>query len=333
MRVALITGATGQDGSYLTEYLIEKGYRVFCGIRRLPQSAQTLDKSSWVTSILTSGKVEFVHLDVRDELDIRNAIRKSWPDEIYNLAGQVYVPTSWDTPAETFDVNTGGLARILRVVEDTKKDTKVYQASSSEMFGNVDGGLCSDNTPMNPTSPYGVSKYAAHKLAGIYRDRGLFVVSGILFNHESPRRGHEMVTRKIVRTMAGWSAGSKDNLALGNLEARRDWGYAKEYVTAMYTMLQYDEPQDYVVGTGVTASVADFIELTRQELAIPRDLLKKYLTFDERFIRTQEIHSMCADTQKMRHTFGWRAEVGLNDLVRIMVQAELEKLERKEVTQ
>src|SRR5437899_2196385 len=212
MKRALITGIYGQDGSYLAEYLLELGYQVFGLVRREPQTTR------WLRAI--SDRMEFVYGDLRDATSLEVAFRKAWPDEIYNLAGQVFVPTSWECPSETFDINVGGLARLLQIVDRQKPDTRVYQASSSEMFGNANG-LCNERTAFAPTSPYGVSKMAAHRLVGIYRERGLFVVGGILFNHESPRRGPEMVTRKITRAAAGWVRGDKKKLKLGNLQARR----------------------------------------------------------------------------------------------------------------
>jgi GDPmannose 4,6-dehydratase len=313
MKVALITGAFGQDGSYLTEHLLGLGYRVFKGTRRV---LDTPDEMA-------------VYCDVRDELSIRSAIKKAWPDEIYNLAGQVYVPISWEQPAETFDVNTSGLARILKVVEQVKKDTKVYQASSSEMFGNHEG-TCNDQTPMNPTSPYGVSKYAAHRLVSLYRSKGLYVVAGILFNHESPRRGHEMVTRKIAHQCAQWAHGSKDMLSLGNMDSRRDWGFAGEYVKAMQLMLQPEIATDYVLGTGESHSVADFLDAARIEMGLDEDFVKGHTITDTRLTRTQEIYNMRADNTKARVCLGWESEIGFRELVRLMTWEEFNKLLGKE---
>lgn len=320
MATALVTGALGQDGSYLTEHLISLGYHVFGGIRRhsFPNPVEHGQKS-----------LTFVQCDVRDELSIRSAIKKAWPDEIYNLAGQVYVPISWEMPEETFDINTGGLARILKVVEQIKRDTKVYQASSSEMFGNHEGA-CTDQTPMHPTSPYGVSKYAAHKLVGLYRDRGIYVVAGILFNHESPRRGHEMVTRKIAKNVAKWASGSEQILFMGNMDSRRDWGFAGEYVKAMHLMLQYSEPTDYVVGTGHSHSVADFLEMARLEMGLPKDFVEAHTATDHRFVRTQEIFDMRADNTKIRQLLGWEPKMHFKELVNLMVRTEFSKLKMKE---
>jgi GDPmannose 4,6-dehydratase len=317
MRTALITGSNGQDGSYLTEHLLESGYRVFCGTRRF--GWQTWNEKK------RNPNIEYVFCDVRDEVALASAIKKAWPDEIYNFAGQVYVPISWEQPAGTFDINTSGLARILKALEQTKKDTKVYQASSSEMFGNHEGA-CTDETPMSPTSPYGVSKLAAHRLVGLYRDRGLFVVGGILFNHESPRRGHEMVTRKIVRRCAEWALGSKENLFLGNMLSRRDWGFAGEYVKAMHLMLQNDKARDYVIGTGESHTVAEFLDVARVEMGIDKSFAEEHTTCDPRLSRTQEIYDMRADNSKAQKYLGWGPHTNFRELVRLMVWAEFNNL-------
>lgn len=316
MKRALVTGATGQDGSYLCEFLLEKGYQVY-GITRVNPSLKEHARS-------LVGRVEFLYGDMRDDLSLRTAIRKSWPDEIYNLAGQVFVPLSWESPEETFDVNVGGLARILKIVNEVKKDTKVYQASSSEMFGNQDGAF-NETTIMHPTSPYGVSKYAAHKLVGLYRDRGMFVVAGILSNHESPRRGTEMVTRKIVKTVAAWAAGDESILSLGSLDSRRDWGFAKEYVTGMWRMLQQPDATDYVMGTGESHSVRDFLEEAVQAAGLSTEFAYSHLEIDQRLVRTKEIFDMRADNTKLRTILGWEPQVRFKELVEVMVRAELEK--------
>lgn len=323
MKTALITGVAGQDGTYLTEHLLSLGYKVFGLIRKGPQ--QNVYTYKWLIHQLWKDRVEFLYGDMRDEMSLRAAIRKSWPDEIYNLAGQVFVPVSWEFPEETFNVNTGGLARILKIVEQVKKDARVYQASSSEMYGNHEGA-CTDETPMAPTSPYGISKYAAHRLAGLYRSRGLYVVAGILFNHESPRRGHEMVTRKIARHVAEWKAGSTAVLKLGNMDSRRDWGFAGEYVKAMHLMLQQDKPDDYVVGTGESHSVGDFLTEATELLGIDRTFVSKHLETDYRLVRTQEIYNMRADNTKIRTKLKWEPKVVFPELVRMMTLAELDRV-------
>ena len=331
MKTALITGMFGQDGSYLTEHLLGLGYRVFGLIRKGPETS--LYGYKWMQHMLWKDQVEFLYGDMRDEYSLRSAVRKAWPDEIYNLAAQVYVPISWEAPDYTFDVNTGGLARLLKIVEQIKKDTRVYQASSSEMYGNHEG-VCDDQTPMYPTSPYGISKLAAHRLVNLYSSRGLYVVAGILFNHESPRRGHEMVTRKIARHVAEWRCGSKEILRLGNVNSRRDWGFAGEYVKAMHLMLQQDRPDNYVVGTGETHSVKEFLDECVKVLGVDAEFVKKHTETDPRLVRTQEIYSMTADNSKIRRQLEWEPTVKFNKLIAMMSLNELDRVmtKLKEVT-
>jgi GDPmannose 4,6-dehydratase len=320
MKSALITGVSGQDGSYLAEYLLERGYQVWGLVRREAESV------CWLRSILP--RLELVYGDLRDAESLAVAFQKAWPDEVYNLAGQVFVPTSWEVPAETFDINVGGLVRLLQIVERIKRDTRVYQASSSEMIGNWDG-MCDEQTPLRPTSPYGVSKLAAHRLAEVYRQRGLFVVGGILFNHESPRRGPEMVTRKISRAAARWLLGDRTKLALGNLQARRDWGFAGDYIKAMHAMLQQAEPQDFVIGTGVSHSVSDFLTETMAAMAeigpaanVPRTM-EEWVEVNPQFLRTGEIHGLWADPRRAQRDLGWKPTVDFKQLVRMMLESDL----------
>jgi len=320
MKSALITGISGQDGSYLAEYLLGLGYQVWGLVRRESASMR------WLQPILS--RIELVYGDLRDTESLAVAVQKSWPDEIYNLAGQVFVPTSWEVPAETFDINAGGLARLLQIVDRTKQDTRVYQASSSEMMGNWDG-LCDEQTPLRPTSPYGTSKLAAHRLAEVYRQRGLFAVGGILFNHESPRRGPEMVTRKISRLAARWLLGDRTKLALGNLQARRDWGFAGDYVKAMHAMLQQPEPKDYIIGTGTSHSVSDFlveIMAAMRELGpdgnAPRSV-EEWVEINPQFLRTGEIHDLRADARRAHTELGWQPIVDFKQLVRMMLESDL----------
>jgi GDPmannose 4,6-dehydratase len=320
MKIALITGISGQDGSYLAEYLLGLGYQVFGLVRRDPESIR------WLRPILN--RVELVYGDLRDTTSLEVAFRKACPDEVYNLAAQVFVPTSWECPNETFDINVGGLARILQIVERQKPNTRVYQASSSEMYGNTNGA-CSEQTALNPVSPYGASKMAAHHLVRVYRERGLFAVGGILFNHESPRRGPEMVTRKITRAAARWMEGDESKLKLGNLMARRDWGFAGDYVKAMHAMLQQPEPKDYVIGTGESHSVTEFVTLVLDELqrhstngnfAGP---IEKYVEVDPSLVRTNEIHDLRADSRLARKELQWKPGVDFPGLVKMMVQSDL----------
>jgi GDPmannose 4,6-dehydratase len=320
MKRALITGISGQDGSYLAEYLLELGYEVFGLIRRDPQSVR------WLGPILD--RIELLSGDLRDPASLEIAFQKAWPDEVYNLGGQVFVPTSWQIPEETFNINVEGLSRLLRIIEQRKPDTRLYQASSSEMFGNV-SGLCNEQTPLAPTSPYGVSKMAAHRLVEVYRARNLFTVSGILFNHESPRRGPEMVTRKITRAAAAWAKGDTTKLKLGNLQARRDWGFAGDYVRAMHAMLQQPTPGSYVVAMGESHSVADFVAAVLAELhgitdgADAAHMIEAHVELDPRLMRTGEIHDLRGDASRARTELGWRPTVDFRGLVRMMVAADL----------
>lgn len=320
MKKALITGISGQDGSYLAEYLLDIGYEVYGLVRREPLTTR------WLQPI--SDRLELLYGDLRDNTSLEVAFRKAWPDEVYNLAGQVFVPTSWECPADTFDINVGGLVRLLAIVGRAKPDTRVYQASSSEMFGNVDG-FCNEQTPMKPTSPYGASKMAAQRLVEVYRGRGLFVVGGILFNHESPRRGPEMVTRKITRAAAGWVRGDKTKLKLGNLHAKRDWGFAGDYVKAMHAMLQTSVPKDYVVGTGESHSVAEFVTLVLAELhryAGNGDFtgpIEDYVQVDPSLVRPNEIHNLRADSRLARKDLAWSPQIDFPGLVKLMVESDL----------
>ncbi|HVA01139.1 MAG TPA: GDP-mannose 4,6-dehydratase [Terriglobia bacterium] len=320
MKKALITGISGQDGSYLAEYLLDLGYEVWGLVRREPAALR------WLEQI--AHRIEFVYGDLRDGESLAVAFQKAWPDEVYNLAAQVFVPTSWECPAETFDINVGGFARLLQIVERQKPDTRVYQASTSEMFGNV-GAMCTEQTPFRPMSPYGTSKMAAHRLAEVYRNRGLFVLGGILFNHESPRRGPEMVTRKITRAAARWVLGDRTKLKLGNLQSRRDWGFAGDYVKAMHSMLQQDTPKDYIVGTGVSHSVEDFLLQVLIELRtlcpeedVPRTI-EDWVEVDPQFLRTGEIHDLRADASAARKELGWQPAVDFSQLVKMMIEADL----------
>jgi GDPmannose 4,6-dehydratase len=312
MKKALITGITGQDGSYLAEHLLTLGYDVFGLVRRDPESVP------WMQSLVD--KVTFLYGDMRDSLSLAAAFEKADPDEVYALAAQVFIPTSWVSSAETFDVNVGGLARLFQIVERLKPETRVYQASSSEMYGNV-GGIITERSPFIPKSPYGVSKLAAHELCRVYREKGIYAVGGILFNHESPRRGPEMVTRKITRAVAAWVKGDRTGVKLGNLEARRDWGFAGDYVRAMHLMLQRDTPQDYIIGTGESHSVREFVEaaLNCAGLSVSVDA---FAQIDSKFIRKNEIHNLVGDPSLAMTQLGWVRNVNFSQLVAMMVEAD-----------
>ncbi|MGB8772220.1 MAG: GDP-mannose 4,6-dehydratase [Candidatus Korobacteraceae bacterium] len=319
MKKALITGISGQDGSYLAEYLLELGYSVYGMVRRETGTMR------WLAPI--QDKIEILYADMRDNASLEVAFAKASPDEVYNLAGQVFVPTSWHIPAETFDINVGGLARLLSLIERQKPDTRIYQASSSEMYGNLNG-LRNEQTALAPTSPYGVSKTAAHRLCEVYRERGIFAVGGILFNHESPRRGPEMVTRKITLAAADWAQGNKNKLKLGNMQARRDWGFAGDYVRAMHAMLQQDKPNDYVIATGTSHSVYEFVVevLHCLDLVPPgcnvADVVNEYVEVDPKLFRTGEIHDLRGDSSLARRCLNWNPEVDFKALVRMMVDSD-----------
>ncbi|MFZ0914667.1 MAG: GDP-mannose 4,6-dehydratase [Candidatus Korobacteraceae bacterium] len=319
MKKALLTGISGQDGSYLAEYLLELGYSVYGMVRRETATMR------WLSPI--QDKIEVLYGDMRDTASLEVAFAKASPDEVYNLAGQVFVPTSWQIPAETFDINVGGLARLLNIIERQKPDTRLYQASSSEMYGNQNG-LRNEQTGLAPTSPYGVSKTAAHRLCGVYRERGIFAVGGILFNHESPRRGPEMVTRKITLAAADWAQGKKSKLKLGNMQARRDWGFAGDYVRAMHAMLQQEKPNDYVIATGESHSVYEFVVEVLQCLdLVPSgrnlaEVVNEFVEVDPKLFRTGEIHDLRGDSSLARRSLNWNPDVDFKGLVRMMVESD-----------
>lgn len=313
---ALITGISGQDGSYLAEFLLKKGYQIYGLVRRNPDTMQNLQG--------ISGRVNFLYGDLKDSESLSVAIHKSWPDEIYNLGAQSFVPPSWTLPEETFDTNAGGLARILSVVERRKPDTKVYQASSSEMFGDQ-GGTLNESSTFAPTSPYGVSKLSSHHLIQAYRLKGIRCVSGILFNHESERRGLEMATMKIARHVARFSAGASEILHLGNTKARRDWGHAEDYVEAMWMMLR-NADSDYVIGTGSSPSVDEFLD---QSLAVAgvdvEEFRSCWLVVDPALIRDGEINILKADASRAEKELGWKPKVSFGKMVERMVRSEIAK--------
>ena len=314
MKTALITGISGQDGSYLAEYLLARNYRVFGLVRREPQTVR------WLQPILDS--VEFVYGDMRDVVSLEAAIQKSEPHELYNLAAHGFVPASWSRPAESFDVIVGGLARILAAVERFRPGCRVYQASSSEMFGNKDC-VIDENTPMRPESPYGVAKLSAHQLADVYRRKGLFVVGGILFNHESPRRAPEIVTTKIVRAVARWARGDKAALELGDLTPRRDWGFAGDYVRAIHLMVQNDKPIDYVIATGKSHSVREFLMTALRAAGLDAENYMDLVVSKGELKRPNEIGNLCGCAARAQAQLGWHPTVSFEELVEMMVRAEL----------
>jgi GDPmannose 4,6-dehydratase len=317
MPTALITGVTGQDGSYLAELLLEKGYRVVGVVRRTSH-----DSYERIGHLLD--RVEIVPADLLDQHSLTTVIRDVRPDEVYNLAAQCFVPTSWNQPVLTGEFTALGVTRLLEAIRLARPETRFYQASSSEMFGKAEETPQSERTPFHPRSPYGVAKVYGHWITVNYRESyGTHAVSGILFNHESPRRGLEFVTRKISDGVARIKLGRAKELRLGNLDARRDWGFAGDYVDAMWRMLQQTTPDDYVVGTGETHAVREFVEVAFAHVGLD---WREHVVVDQRFVRPAEVDLLLAEPRKARERLGWRPRVGFRDLVTMMVEADLERL-------
>ena len=313
---ALITGITGQDGSYLADFLLEKGYEVHGIVRR--SSLENLERIEHLRD-----KIEMHQSDLLDQLSLINALEKSEADEVYNLAAQSFVPTSWEQPVLTGEFTALGVTKMLEAIRLVNKKTRFYQASSSEMFGKVREVPQRETTPFYPRSPYGVAKVYGHFITVNYRESyDMYCVSGILFNHESPRRGLEFVTRKITDYAAKIKLGLADKLPLGNLEAKRDWGYAKDYVKAMWLMLQQDEPDDYVVSSGATHSVREFCELAFSHVDLD---YKDYVVVDQRFVRPAEVDMLIGDCSKAAEKLGWKPEVDFKGLVELMVDADMDR--------
>jgi GDPmannose 4,6-dehydratase len=316
MPTALITGITGQDGSYLAEFLIEKGYHVAGIVRR--SSTTPYERIAHLID-----KIEFLSADLLDQHSLLDAIQATKPDEVYNLAAQSFVQTSWTQPVLTGEFTALGVTRVLEAVRKGAPNARFYQASSSEQFGQVVETPQRESTPFYPRSPYGVAKAYGHWITVNYRESfGLFAVSGILFNHESPRRGLEFVTRKITDAAARISLGLTDKVALGNLEARRDWGFAGDYVRAMWLMLQEQEPSDFVVGTGKTWSVREFCEHAFRAVGLD---YADHVTQDPKFFRPAEVELLVADANRAKVKLGWEPEVCFADLVKLMVKADVER--------
>jgi len=315
-KVALITGVTGQDGSYLAELLLEKGYEVYGLVRRL-SSPNTRN----IEPILD--RIHLLDGDMTDQSSIVTALRESRPEEIYNLAAQSFVGTSYRQPVLTADVNGLGVVRLLEATRQIVPDAHVYQASTSELFGQVQESPQNESTPFHPRSPYGVAKVFAFWACTNYRESyDMHVSNGILFNHESPRRGLEFVTRKITHGLAQIVAGRAKTVELGNLEAKRDWGYAPEYVEAMWRMLQQKTPGDYVIATGETWSVRQFLELAVERAGLKGDPMQ-FVKIDARHIRPAEVRALCGDASRARKTLGWTPKVRVPELVKIMMDHDL----------
>ena len=314
---ALITGITGQDGSYLAELLLEQGYEVFGTIRRLSAP------NSWRIEHLLD-RVTLLPADLLDQLSLLNVIDSVRPQEIYNLAAMSFVPASWDQPMLTGEFNAQGVTRMLDAVRRVDPTIRFYQASSSEMFGKVREVPQTELTPFYPRSPYGVSKVFAHYITVNYRESyNMFAVSGMLFNHESPRRGLEFVTRKVTDGVARIKLGLKDQLALGNLDAKRDWGFAGDYVRAMWLMLQQDTPDDFVISTGISHSVKELVEVAFARVGLD---WKRHVVLDPAFLRPAEVDHLLGDCSKAKTVLGWELKVDFRTLVEMMVDADMERL-------
>jgi len=319
---AIITGITGQDGSYLAELLLSKGYRVIGMMRR--SSVVTFERIQHIQD-----QIEIIQGDLHDQSSLMDLMEQYKPDEVYNLAAQSFVPTSWNQPVLTGEVTALGVTRVLEAIRLLNPKIRFYQASSSEMFGKVREVPQKETTPFYPRSPYGVAKAYGHWITVNYRESyNLFAVSGILFNHESPRRGTEFVTRKITYGAVRIKLGLAKELRLGNLEARRDWGFAGDYVDAMYRLMQNDSPRDYVVGTDKTHSVREFCEKAFSCLDLD---YKEYVIQDPRFYRPAEVDLLVADSTSVRQELGWTPNVDFDGLVQMMVDADLIRL-GKEIT-
>jgi GDPmannose 4,6-dehydratase len=313
---ALITGITGQDGSYLAELLLEKGYEVFGMVRR--SSTPNL----WRIEHLLD-RITLKPADLLDQLSIIRLIDEVRPHEFYNLAAMSFVPASWDQPMLTGEYNSQGVTRVLDAIRQVDSKIRFYQASSSEMFGKVREVPQTEKTPFYPRSPYGVSKVFAHYITVNYRESyGLFAVSGMLFNHESPRRGLEFVTRKVTDYVARIKLGQADSLPIGNLDAHRDWGFAGDYVRAMWLMLQRDEPVDYVIATGISHSVRELVEIAFARADLD---WQKYVRQDPALLRPAEVDHLLGDASKSRQELGWAPTVNFKQLIEMMVDADLER--------
>ena len=317
-KTALITGITGQDGSYLAELLLTKGYRVVGVTRRTSTSSY-----GRIEHIIDD--IELIQGDLLDQHSLTIAVKDTAPDEVYNLAAQSFVPTSWNQPVLTGEFTALGVTRVLEAVRLAKPDTRFYQASSSEMFGKVQTVPQTEKTPLWPRSPYGVAKVYGHWITVNYRESyDLFAVSGILFNHESPRRGLEFVTRKITHGVARIKLGIDHELRLGNLDSERDWGFAGDYVEAMWLMLQQNKPDDYVIGTGETHSVREFVELAFGHADLD---WQEFVKTDPAFMRPAEVDQLVSDPTKAKTALGWEIKTSFPELVRMMVDADIKLIE------
>jgi GDPmannose 4,6-dehydratase len=317
-KIALITGINGMDGSHLADFLLKKDYKVY-GIERRSSS-----KNRTNTEHL-EGKVTFLQGDLTDQNSLLRCLKESNPDEVYNLAAQSFVGESWNTPEHTSEVTGLGVLRILEAIREFNPSIRFYQASSSEMFGRMVENPANENTPFYPRSPYGVAKLYGHWITKNYRESyGMFACSGILFNHESERRGIEFVTRKISDGVARIHLGLADHISLGNLDAKRDWGYAPDYIEAMWLMLQQGTPEDYVIATGETRSIREFLEAAFKVIGI--EDWESYIKIDPRFVRPAEVDVLRGNFKKAQDLLGWSPKTSFDDLVKIMVQNDINLL-------
>ena len=314
---ALITGITGQDGSYLAELLLEKGYEVFGLVRR--SSTVNFERIGHLQD-----KIELISGDLLDQKSLISALQTARPQEVYNLGAQSFIPVSWEQPMLTGEITGLGVTRLLEAIRACDENIRFYQASTSELFGNAQESPQNEQTAFYPRSPYGVSKLYAHWITINYRESyGLFACTGILFNHESPRRGREFVTRKITHGVARIKCGLDQELRLGDLAPRRDWGYAGDFVRAMWMMLQQDEPDDYVIATGTSRTIGQFCEVAFAHAGLD---WRQYVVLDERFLRPAEVYTLLGDATKAREKLGWEPEVGFEEMVQQMVDWDLEQV-------
>tara|TARA_R110000744_G_scaffold155060_4_gene270273 strand:+ start:7591 stop:8565 length:975 start_codon:yes stop_codon:yes gene_type:complete len=318
MKKALITGISGQDGSYLAEFLLKKGYEVY-GVERRCSTKNRINTDHM------QDKIHWLNADLSDQNSLLRAIRIADPDEVYNLAAQSFVGESWNTPEQTSDINALGALRMLEAIREFNPNIRFYQASTSEMFGKVKETPQKETTPFHPRSPYGVAKLYGHWITTNYRESyDMFACSGILFNHESERRGVEFVTRKITNGIAKIKLGIEDYITLGNLDAKRDWGHAEEYVEAMWLMLQQDKPEDYVISTGKSHSIRDFLDIAFKYVGI--DDWSSYVKKDPALMRPAEVDLLIGDSSKAEKNLGWKTKMELKDLVHRMLDNDLKQL-------
>jgi len=324
VKTALITGITGQDGAYLAKFLLDKGYLVF-GVMRRSSTAESTDiRLKWLR---IKDKVTEIDADLTDLSSLLRVMADVKPDEVYNLAAQSFVKTSWQQPLLTGQVTGLGAANVLEAVRIVKPDARFYQASTSEMFGLIQEERQNEHTPFYPRSPYGAAKLYAHWMTVNYRESfGMYACSGILFNHESPLRGLEFVTRKVTDGVARIKLGVKNELRLGNIDAKRDWGHARDYVRAMWLMLQQEQPDDFVIATGRTTSVRDMCRIAFEYAGLPMD---DYLVIDPELFRPAEVEILLGDPSKAREKLGWQTEVSLEEMIREMVDADLVRVQHE----